>query len=426
MNMQNLPNPAEIEAVLGLDARGRSKRWLRRSWWLAAVLALVALGGWYFVARQSAKETVTYQTVAAKHADLVVTVTATGKIAPTTQVDISSEMSGVIRTVNVDANSVIRKGDVLAELDTVSLTAQRDRARASLVQAKAQVENARATVTETDLALSRAQTLHQKGLNSKQDLDAATATRARASAALASAEAQVLVAEADLKIQETYLVKARILSPVDGIVLARKAEPGQTVAASLSSPVLFTIAEDLTRMEVEADVDEADIGGVKEGQRADFTVEAFADRSFPARIEKVEFSPTTTDNVVTYTAVLSVDNKDVLLRPGMTATAHIVINEVPNALTVPNNAFRYQPPKVNVSSGFSLTNLFIPRMPRFEKSTANAVVNGERSLWVLVDGTPAQVTVKTGATDGLMTEIKPGGAVTEGSQIIISAKQGGS
>jgi HlyD family secretion protein len=424
MNIQNLPNPAEIEAVLGLDARGRGKRWLRRLVWLAAIAVLLAGGAWYYLAQQSAKQTITYQTAAATHSDLTVTVTATGQIQPITQVDISSEMSGVIRTVNVDANSVVKKGDVLAELDTVSLSAQHDRAQANLTAAEASVANARATVTETELALQRAEKLNLKGLQTGQDFDAARAAHDRAIAALAETEAQVLVAKADLQISETSLVKTRILSPINGIVLLRKAEPGQTVAATLSSPVLFTIAEDLTRMQVEANVDEADIGAVKEGQAASFTVEAFADRTFEAKIETVEFSPTTTDNVVTYTAVLSAANPDLLLRPGMTATALITVQEVKNALVVPNNAFRYAPPKASSGAGFSFTNLFMPRPPRTETTTVPAVVNGERSLWVLDNGTPRQVTVKTGASDGLQTEIRSGD-IAEGSEIIIASKQGG-
>jgi HlyD family secretion protein len=423
MNMQNLPNPSEIEAVLGLDARSRGKRWLRRLAWLVVMAIIVAGGVWYYLATQSAQQTVTYQTAAAKRADLTVTVTATGQIEPITQVDISSEMSGVIRTVNVDANSVVKKGDLLAELDTVSLAAQRDRAKATLAAAEASVANARATVTETDLALTRAETLNRKGLQTGQDLDAARAAHGRAAAALAEAEAQVLVARADLEIRETDLVKTRILSPINGIVLARKAEPGQTVAATLSSPTLFTIAEDLTRMQVEANVDEADIGAVKEGQAASFTVEAFADRTFKAKIETVEFSPTTTDNVVTYTAVLSAANPDLALRPGMTATAQIVVQEVRNALTVPNSAFRYAPPKASTSTGFSLTSIFMPRPPRTETVTVPVVVNGERSLWVLDNGTPQQVTVKTGASDGLQTEVLSGN-LAEGAEVIITARQG--
>ena len=424
MNIQTLPNPAEIEAVLGLDPRSRRRKLIKRGIWALVLVAVLAAGAWWSVNRQSQTDAITYDTVAAKRADLVVTVTATGKIEPTTQVDISSEMSGVVRSVAVDANSLVKRDDVLAELDTVSLRAQLDRAKATLASAQAQIANAKATVTETDLALARAETLRQKGISTTQDFDTAQAAHDRAAAALTAAEAQAAVASADLELRAADLVKSRIVSPIDGVILKRSVEPGQTVASSLQAPVLFTIAEDLTRMQVAANVDEADIGAVKQGQKASFTVEAFPDRSFPAEIETVEYSPTTTDNVVTYTALLNVDNKELLLRPGMTATAQIVVQEVKGALTIPNSALRYAPPKVSAQQGFNLTSLFMPRMPRFEKSSTNLAANGERGIWILDNGSPKQVNVKTGASDGQMTEVLSGD-LAEGAAVITAAKQGG-
>lgn len=423
MNIQTAPKPEEIEAVLGLDRRGQGRRWLKRGLWLVVVLGLLSAGGWWYRERTIAAQTITYDTVDIKRADLVITVTATGKIEPTTQVDISSEMSGVVRTVNVINNSQVKAGDVLAELDTESLAAQRDRAKATLNSAEAQIASAKATLKETELALARAETLRKKGLSPAQELDQARAASDRATAALAAAEAEAQVARADLAIRETDLVKTRILSPINGVVLARKVEPGQTVASSLSAPVLFTLAEDLTRMQVEADVDEADIGTVTEGQTASFTVEAYPDRAFPAEIATVEFSPKTTDNVVTYNAVLRVDNSDLALRPGMTATARIVVKDIKQALTVPNSAFRYAPPRVDESSGFSLTNLFMPRFPRFQRSSNTAPVNGERVLWVLENGQSKEVKVKTGSSDGQSTEIVSG-ELKEGAAVITASRQG--
>lgn len=424
MNIQAVPKPEEIEAVLGLDRKGRSKRWLKRLVWMVAIVAVIAGGAWWYLQRQQANQTVAYDTVAAKHADLVITVTATGKIQPTTKVEVSSEMSGVVRVVNVENNSLVKKGDVLAELDTASLVAQRDRAKAALASAEAQIVSARATLNETELARTRAETLSKKGLASTQELNQAEAANERAHAGLAAAEAQALVAKADLEIRETDLIKSRILSPINGTVLNRKLEPGQTVATSLSAPELFTIAEDLSRMEVEADVDEADIGAVREGQKVTFTVEAYPDRSFPADISKIEFAPRNTEDVVTYNAILSVDNHDLALRPGMTATATIVVNDIKQALTVPNSAFRYAPPKTETNgTGFSLTNLFMPRMPRFERSTNNTPVNGERTLWVLDGGVAKEVKVKTGASDGVLTEIISG-ELQEGAEVITAQRQG--
>jgi HlyD family secretion protein len=424
MNIQTAPKPQEIEAVLGLDRRGKGRRLVRRGLWLVVILGILAAGSWWYRERTIASQTVSYDTVEARRADLVIAVTATGKIEPTTQVDISSEMSGVVRSVLVANNSTVKAGDILADLDTASFAAQRDRAKATLASAEAQIESAKATLKETELALTRAETLRKKGLSPAQELDQARAANDRAAAALAVAQSQALVAKSDLDIRETDLVKSRIVSPINGVVLSRQVEPGQTVASSLSAPVLFTLAEDLTRMQVVADVDEADIGAVKEGQPATFTVEAYPEREFPAEIATIEFSPKTTENVVTYSAVLRVDNNDLALRPGMTATARIVVKDIKQALTVPNSAFRYAPPKVEEAKGFSLTNLFMPRFPRFERSSNNRPANGERVLWVLENGQPREVKVKTGASDGQNTEIISG-EIGDGASIIVASKQGG-
>jgi HlyD family secretion protein len=420
MNIQTPPGPAEIEAILGLDARSRRRTWRRRLTWLA--LAALALAGavWWFLATQTGGTVVSYETVPASRQGLVVTVQATGNIQPTTQVEVSSERSGVIRTVNVEANSLVKKGDVLAQLDTERLEAELARVKASLAAAEARREDARATLTEKQVIFERAQRLSDKGISSTQDLDTARAAEARARAAVGAAEADIAVVRAELAMQETDLTKTRILSPVDGIVLKRDAEPGQTVASSLQAPVLFTLAEDLARMQLEADVDEADIGAVKEGQRATFTVDAYPGRNFPALIDTVEYSPKVTDNVVTYKAVLIVDNKDLLLRPGMTATAQIVTQDVPDALTIPNAALRYSPPRAAKPQGFSVTNLFIPRMPRSERAQAPSA-DGERSVYVLDNGVPKEVKVRTGVSDGNFTEIISGD-LKVGDAVIIAAK----
>ena len=207
-------------------------------------------------------------------------------------------------------------------------------------------------------------------------------------------------------------------------MLKRAVEPGQTVASSLQAPVLFTLAEDLKRMQLEADIDEADIGTVKLGQKANFTVDAFSGRNFPARIETVEFYPETTDGVVTYKAILSVDNSDLALRPGMTATAQVTVQEISNALLVPNAALRYSPPVAAKQQSFSLSRLFLPRMPRNQKSARTETVAGERTVWVLKDNAPAAVQITTGATDGKMTEVVKGD-ISPDDLLIIAAKQAG-
>lgn len=424
MNIQTPPGPAEIEAMLGLDHKSRRRSWRRRLLWLALLALIVAGAGWWIIAGQQAGSAVTYETAPAETKAIVVRVQATGNIQPTTEVEVSSERSGVIRTVNVKANSSVKKGDLLAALDTERLEAELARSKAAVASAEAHRADAVATLNEKQILFERAQKLSSRGVSSTQDLDTARAAQARAEAGVVAAEADIAVAKADMAMTETDLTKTRILSPVDGIVLKRDAEPGQTVASSFQAPVLFTLAEDLTHMQLEADVDEADIGDVKEGQKATFTVDAYPGRNFPAVIDTIEYSPKVTDNVVTYKAVLTVDNSDLLLRPGMTATAQIVVQEVPSALAVPNAALRYAPPKQEKSQGFSVMNLFIPRMPPAVKNTAPAA-DGTRTLYVLDNGVPRPVTVHAGATDGKDTEIVSGD-LKAGDEVIISSRASGS
>lgn len=420
MNIQTPPRPAEIEAILGLDAKSRRKRWRRRALWLLVLLALAAAGAAWYLKRHAAGPDLVYDTAPAQRQTLVVKVQATGNIQPTTEVEVSSERSGVIRTVNVKANSLVKKGDMLAELDTERLEAELARAKAALAAAEARLADAKATLEERQIVFNRAERLSKQGISSSQDLDTARAAQARAEAGVVAAQADIEVVKAELAMQETDITKTRILSPIDGIVLKRSAEPGQTVASSLQAPVLFTLAEDLARMQLEAAIDEADIGAVKPGQKATFTVDAYPGRSFPAVIETIEYSPVVTDNVVTYKALLTVDNRELLLRPGMTATAQVVTEEVPDALAVPNAALRYTPPREQERQGFSITSLFIPRMPGASRGQAPAA-DGARTVHVLDNGQPRPVQVKTGVSDGVSTQIVSG-ELREGDQLILSSR----
>lgn len=424
MNIQNLPDKQEIEKVLGLGPQARAKRWAKRGVWLA-VLALTLIGSYlWYQNSQTTANAVTYETSPAKRADLTVTVTATGTIQPTTQIDVSSETSGVVRAVNVDNNSLIKKGDVLAELDSERFKGQLKSLQASVESAKAKLADTQATLKASELAYTRQISLQRRGLAITQDLESAQAAQQRAIAAVVSAQADIQVAIANLELKQIDIDKSQILSPVDGIVLKRAVEPGQTVASSLQAPVLFTLAEDLKRMQLEADIDEADIGTVKLGQKANFTVDAFSGRDFPARIETVEFYPETTDGVVTYKAILSVDNSDLALRPGMTATAQVTVQEISNALLIPNAALRYSPPVAAKQQSFSLSRLFLPRMPRNEKSARTETVAGERTVWVLKDNVPGAVLITTGASDGKMTEVVKGDIAPD-DLLVIAAKHAG-
>jgi HlyD family secretion protein len=428
VNPPNGESAATIETALGLGGSSQMKQ--RRRGWLYGLVALVvvvaALVAYQWVAGSAVKTD--YTAVPAAKADLTVQVTATGTLQPLTQVDISSELSGVVRSVAVNENQQVRQGDVLAALDTSRLEAQIERAQASAKAAQANVENARITLKENEQALVRAAELAKRGQTTNQALEAATATRDRAKAALDSAEANLAIAEADLKLQQSDLDKSTIYAPIDGIVLTRSVDPGQTVASSLQAPVLFVIAADLKRMELKAAIDEADIGSVKAGQHARFTVDAFPERPFDAEIRDISFASLTTDGVVTYDARLDVANDELLLRPGMTATVSVVTKQAKDVLAVPAIAFRYKPaPVARSGGGWSLTSLFTGRMGRrrgSDRSQAAAKpADGSRTLYVLKDGRPRAVDVKTGATNGELTEILSG--LSEGDEVITASQQRG-
>lgn len=406
-----------------MSRRGMARRWLKRIVWLAVLCTAIGIGAWWYQSSQTAANLVSYETARPLRGDLTIIVTATGTIQPTTQIDVSSEMSGVVRTVNVDNNSLIKKGQVLAELDSERYKAQVRSLQASVKGSRAKLAETAATLTAAELALERQLSLQAKGLAVKQELESALAAQQRAVAAIASAEADIEIANANLELKQLDIDKSQITSPVDGIVLKRAIEPGQTVASSLQAPVLFTLAEDLKRMQLEANIDEADIGAVRVGQDATFTVDAFTARRFPARIETIEFSPLVTEGVVTYKAVLSVDNSELALRPGMTATAQVVVQQISNALLVPNAALRYSPPAAARQESFSLSRLFLPRFPRNERPVKKDIKAGERTVWILEGGVPKSLTIAIGASDGKMTEITKG-EVSPETPLITATKKG--
>ncbi len=384
--------------------------------WIAAAAALLALlFGYWLLSGGSAK--VTYVTAQVTRGSIVVVVTATGSVQPTNKVDVSSELSGTIRKVHVDYNSPVTAGQTLAELDTDKLDATVASSRARLAAARAKVADAEATVLEKQRDLIRKSLLAGKQFTSTHDLEVAQAAHDRAVAAVASAKADVGVAAADLSLSETNRAKAVIISPIAGVVLKRSAEPGQTVASSLQAPVLFSIAEDLRQMELQVDVDEADVGKVRPGQSATFTVDAFADRRFPATIRDVRYASETIQGVVTYKAVLTIDNSELLLRPGMTATAEIRVENIADALLVPNAALRYVPP-VTRTDQRSFLQRIMPGPPMRRASTPNAAASADRRIWVLEAGQPRPVPIATGATDGRNTEVRSGN-VKEGQTVVL-------
>lgn len=419
-----MPPGIGIEESLGLDAKGRGHE-RRRKWVLWGAILLLGIAGigiWQWFDQAPAKIVYTTQTAAAR--DLTIQVSATGTLQPLTQVDVSSELSGVVRSVAVKENREVKKGDVLAVLDKTRIQAQIEGAKASVLAAEAQVEQAETTLADTSRTLDRTTQLAAKGMASRQALDTATADRDRASAALSVAKANVAVAQANEKLQETDLAKSTIYAPIDGVVLTRSVDPGQTVASSFSAPVLFVIAQDLKSMQLEAAIDEADIGKVAKGQTGHFTVDAFPDQRFDAKISDIAYASVTTDNVVTYEAKLDVDNSKLLLRPGMTAAVDIVTRQADGVLTVPNPAFRYSPPATQAGSrsGFSLRDLFMPRFRRHrQRAETPAAATGMRAVYVLRDERPHKVMVKPGDTDGAFTEILSG--LKAGDKVITGSSQ---
>lgn len=405
---------SDITATLGIDASSGKKKHVLR-WAIVLALIIAAVMGFMKWGGNENETTTQYKTQEARRGDLTITVTATGNLAPTNTVTVGSELSGIIDTVDADYNDHVSVGGQLAKLDTSKLDAEVLQAQASLSSARAQTLQARATIDETRNQLKRIQEVRKLSSDkavSKQDQDTAQAAYDRALADEAKAKAQIQQAEASLSTVQTDLSKAVIRSPVNGIVLTRSVEPGQTVAASLQAPVLFTLAEDLTQMELIVDVDEADVAQVREGQIAEFTVDAYPDRQFPAKITQVRYGAKTVDGVVTYETVLLVDNSDLFLRPGMTATAEITVNHIKSAVLAPNAALRFSPPE-EAAAGKRQAGVMgwlfprPPHTPAKPKDDATKEKN-RQNVYILKNGQPAAISVLTGQSDGLMTEITSG------------------
>ncbi|MCG2841526.1 efflux RND transporter periplasmic adaptor subunit [Sandaracinobacter sp. RS1-74] len=427
-----------LDEFLGAKAAKPWVKWLK--WGLAALALLLAL--WLGYRFFGPSDAVHYVTDKAERGELTVTVSATGNIKPINQVDVGSEQSGLITQVFVDVNDEVKRGQLLASLDTSRLQDSVKQARASLAAAQAGVAEAEATLAQANATLARHEEVSRLSggkVPSKTEMDSARADQRRASASLTSARAQVVSQQAALGSAETNLSKARIYSPVTGVVLSRDIEPGQTVAASLNAPVLFTIAEDLSQMELQVSIDEADVGEVKEGQDATFTVDAFPGRRFPANIRRVNLgfnessssttSSSTTGQVVAYTALLTVDNREQTLRPGMTATADIVTTRRENALLVPNAAFRFKPATAQATGGQQqggIASAIMPRGPRRATGTRTATSGrgAQQTLFVKdAAGQPREITVTTGDSNGSVTEVLSG-ELQEGQEVITGQLSG--
>jgi HlyD family secretion protein len=431
---------ADIAALI--DEPAPRPLWRRPLAWAGVVLLVAAIGGgaaWQ--SRRAAAAAPSYVTEPVARGRISVVVSANGSLQPTHAVNIGSELSGTVAKVHVDVNDRVGKGQVLVELDTAKLRDQIVRSRATLASSEASVAQAVATVKEAQGTLGRLEEVSRLSggkVPSQSELDTARATLERARADEAAARAAVVSARAQLSTDETNLSKASIRSPMDGVVLTRSVDPGNAVAASLQAVTLFSIAEDLAQLRLQVNVDETDVGTVKVGQQASFTVGAYPNRRYPATVTRVAYGSTTTDNVVTYTTYLAVDNGDLSLRPGMTAVATIRADDRGDALLVPNTALRYAPataaaaPAARASGASGIVARLMPRPPGMGQrrggagpaggATADSATGAVRQLWLLRDGQPVAVNVTVGATDGRRTEVS--GAVQAGDAVITDQRSG--
>jgi HlyD family secretion protein len=430
------PRPSAADLGALLDEPGARPPWKRPLVWAGVALLGAAIAGlWFWQASRRAAAAPSYVTAPVVRGTLVVTVSADGTLQPTRSVNIGSELSGTVARVYVDVNDPVKKGQVLLDLDTAKLRDQIVRSRAAVASAEAKVAQAVATLTEAQGNLGRLEEVARLSggkVPSQSELDTARATLQRARADEASARAGVADARAALSTDETNLSKASIRSPIDGVVLTRSVDPGNAVAASLQAVTLFTLATDLKHLQLDVNVDETDVGMVHAGQHATFTVGAYLNRRYPATVTRVAYGSTTTDNVVTYTTLLDVDNQDLSLRPGMTATATIQTSDRSPSLLVPNTALRFTPTladtnaptPASASNGGGLVARLVPRMPRgtAQRSTT-AAGGGARKVWVLRDGRPVPVDVTVGLSDGRRTEVA-GAGLAAGDAVIVDQRDG--
>jgi HlyD family secretion protein len=357
----------------------------KKLWTIVGIAVLVAIVAFLLLPGGKKEEKVQFSTAQVERTNIQNSITATGTIEPVTSVTVGTQVSGIVAKLYVDYNSVVRKGQVIAELDRTNLTSELNAQKANLASAQSSLNYQQAN-------FNRYQTLYDKGLVSADEFESARLSYLQAKEQVASAKESVQRAQ-------TNLGYATITSPIDGVVLSKAVEEGQTVAASFNTPELFTIAQDLTDMRVIADIDEADIGGVKEGQRVRFTVDAFPEDSFEGSVTQVRQQATTESNVVTYEVVISAPNKDLKLKPGLTASVTIFTLEKNGVLAVPAKALRFMPNEALISEGQTIEDVEAPQ-----------------KVWTLEGNVFKAHKVETGTTNGLLTEIVSG--IGEGTEVL--------
>ena len=357
----------------------------KKLWMAVGAVAVIAIVVWALSGGKKEEE-VTFESAKVERQNIHTTITATGTIEPVTSVTVGTQVSGIVSKLYVDYNSVVKKGQVIAELDRTNLTSELNRAKAELTSAQS-------TLSYETANFQRYQTLFNKGLVSANDYESAKLSYEKARQTVNSARESVQKAQ-------TNLGYATITSPIDGVVLSKSVEEGQTVAASFNTPELFNIAQDLTDMRVIANIDEADIGGVKEGQRVTFTVDAFPDDKFEGTVTQVRQEATTTSNVVTYEVVIGAPNKDLKLKPGLTANVTIYTLEKNDVLAVPSKALRFMPNEALLKKGEQIEDVDAPQ-----------------KVWTMEGNTFKAHKVETGITNGMLTEIVSG--ISEGTEVLV-------
>ncbi|MDI1472198.1 MAG: efflux RND transporter periplasmic adaptor subunit [Thermodesulfovibrio sp.] len=357
---------------------------------ILAIAVMAVLAG--IIIAFSGSKKIQFKTAKIQKGEITQTVRATGNVNPVTTIIVGTRVSGTIVALYADYNSKVKKGQLIAQIDSTPFENELKQAEAELLNTKATLFKAEVTLKDAERTLKRKQELFKRDLIARSELDDAETAYNTARAQYEIALAQVKKAEAGLRQAKTNLGYTRIVSPVDGVVIAKNVEVGQTVAASFQTPTLFTIAPDLTKMQVDTNVDEADISKIKTGMEVNFTVDAYPDKKFKGIVSQIRLSPTVTQNVVTYNVVISFDNSHLLLKPGMTANVTFVVNSKENVIKIPNSALRF-------------------RMPDSPPSK-------QQGVWVIRGGKPVRINVKTGISDGEWTELIEGD-LKEGEEVII-------
>jgi HlyD family secretion protein len=369
---------------------------------IGGIILIAVAAAAFFLLRNKNGE-VKFRTEKVTRGDIEMAVTATGTVNPVTTVLVGTQVSGTIKEIHVDFNSLVKKGQLIARIDPALFEAQVNQARANVLSSKANLDKAEATLVDAKRTMERNKELFSKNLIARSDLDTADTNYETAQASVSAAKAQVAQTEAALSVAETNLHYTKIISPVDGIVVSRNVDVGQTVAASFQTPTLFSIAQDLTKMQIDTSVDEADIGKVQTGQEVDFTVDAYPDITFKGKVWQIRNAPITVQNVVTYDVVIQMNNPDLKLKPGMTANVSIVADRKKDVLKIPNAALRFKP------SGKSVTAT--------EKRTTEKKGPG---VWILDKDNPKRIPVSLGISDGSFTELVSG-EIREGQELVVES-----